>query len=409
MPKEEELQYRWTGTRLGNTSTCNAQGFFSMCGLITTFHYNSMLCLYYACAIAFTMQEQNIKKYVEPLLHGLPVIYGLVPSLFFLSKGLYNPQIGNSLPYTSWCTTSAYPMSCRDENEECIRGFNASTVLMISGGLTSFQSFVIIVGSLALVIRKVRKTEKLLYCSSTSNATFKDLADLIEKHINTKAVLIQALLYITAFLVGVIPPFVRVIAEQFDASEVYLLHLLQVTLFFLPLQGFFNFLIFISYKVYNYRRMNKTESIGYVLRLLFFTSAHEPYYISRISFVWKDEQEGHAHDDEIAERKLLEIMTHDEGFTEMMRYRLNIMSAVASNNIQSFEAAAAAVADDDEKVLPTAVQGSEHGLSSLGSSGLSFRSDDDDSFPSKSPLSFHSKQDDSSSGMTSSHVPHGDE
>ena len=34
----------WDGTRLGNTRTCEAQGFFSTFGLVTMFAYNSMLC-----------------------------------------------------------------------------------------------------------------------------------------------------------------------------------------------------------------------------------------------------------------------------------------------------------------------------------------------------------------------------
>jgi hypothetical protein len=220
MPQEEELEYRWTaGTRLGNNSTCNAQGFFQTFGLITTYHYNSMLCLYYACAVAFAMKENNIKKYVEPVLHGLPIVYGLVPSLYFLFNGLYNPQMGNDLPYTSWCTPSGYPMNCSDGSEqECIRGFNATRLLLISGGLTSFQSFVIIVGSLSLVIRKVNKTEKLLY--DAGNQPIANMQDLIEKHINTKAVLVQAILYIAAYLIGVFPPFLRYITEQSDPSEI---------------------------------------------------------------------------------------------------------------------------------------------------------------------------------------------
>jgi len=69
MPKEEEYLYKnWQGrTRLGNTYTCNAQGFFQSFGFITTIHYNCMLCVYYACAIAFAMQDKTIKKRVEPI------------------------------------------------------------------------------------------------------------------------------------------------------------------------------------------------------------------------------------------------------------------------------------------------------------------------------------------------------
>jgi len=139
---------------LGNTYTCSAHGFVETFGLVTTYHSNSMLCVYYACAIAFAMEERKIKKYVEPIIHGLPFLMGLVPSLFFLSNNLYNPQMGNSLPYTAWCTPSGYPMHCGAGKEmECIRGFKASNLLIIIGIVTSVASFVQIVLSLSLLFR----------------------------------------------------------------------------------------------------------------------------------------------------------------------------------------------------------------------------------------------------------------
>eukprot|EP00557_Chaetoceros_sp_GSL56_P002141 CAMPEP_0176500154 /NCGR_PEP_ID=MMETSP0200_2-20121128/13362_1 /TAXON_ID=947934 /ORGANISM="Chaetoceros sp., Strain GSL56" /LENGTH=214 /DNA_ID=CAMNT_0017898727 /DNA_START=663 /DNA_END=1307 /DNA_ORIENTATION=+ len=209
------------------------------------------------------------------------------------------------------------------------------------------------------------------------------MEDLLEKHINTKAVLIQAILYVAAFLICVIPPFIRYFAEQGkNASENVSLHLLEVTLFLLPLQGFFNFVIFISYKVYNYRRMNRGESITQVLRLLFFTSTHEPCFISRISIVRHNEDERVNENAEII--KSMEIMTQDEGCSEVVRYRLQIMSnAFNSHNVKV----------DDINDVVFIDEGSMNGLShDTDSAGLSLRSSVDDcSFPSRSPLSICSE------------------
>jgi hypothetical protein len=400
MPQEEELEYRWTaGTRLGNTSTCNAQGFFQTFGLVTTIHYNSMLCLYYACAVAFAMKENNIKKYVEPILHGLPIVYGLVPAVSFTVNDMYNPQMGNILPYASWCMPSGYPLNCGDGDgkDACIQGFNTTKVLIISSTITAFQSFFIIVGSLTLVIRRVRRTEKMLQDISR-NETMTNIEELMEKHINTKVVLVQALLYIAAYLIGVFPPFLRYIAEQYHASEMISQRLLAATLFLLPLQGFFNFFIFLSYKVYNYRRTNTTESLSQVLRLLFFTSMHEPYFISRISFVWKNEED--AYDDDIAEKQCLDVMTQDEGCDDAMRYRLQIMmSHIPRRNISSTKAN-----DNNVEIIE---EGSENGLSNDFTTDVSFPSEVA-SFPSKSPLSFHSHQDDSVSGESYSYYAEND-
>jgi hypothetical protein len=43
MPQEKDFEYRWTGPRLGNTSTCNAQGFFQTFGILCMFTYNTIV------------------------------------------------------------------------------------------------------------------------------------------------------------------------------------------------------------------------------------------------------------------------------------------------------------------------------------------------------------------------------
>eukprot|EP01083_Nonionella_stella_P037865 103163_1 len=60
-------------------------------------------------------------------------------------------------------------------------------------------------------------------------------------------------------------------------------------LFLFPLQGFFNLVIFLCHKVYNYRRIHANESICSVIKLLFSTPLHEPCFITRISVVEKYE------------------------------------------------------------------------------------------------------------------------
>jgi len=42
----------WARKKLGNTQTCDAQGFFFTFGITAMYSYNVMLCVYYVCAIA---------------------------------------------------------------------------------------------------------------------------------------------------------------------------------------------------------------------------------------------------------------------------------------------------------------------------------------------------------------------
>ena len=94
MPKDyyPDPRYQWWGDRLGNTQTCVAQGFFFVFGTTTMFGYNAMLCVYYTCAIAFKMKEQQIVRRVEPWLHIIPLVGGLVYAVIPLVLKSYGPS-----------------------------------------------------------------------------------------------------------------------------------------------------------------------------------------------------------------------------------------------------------------------------------------------------------------------------
>lgn len=291
MPREEEFDYFWAGARLGNTMTCNMQGFFVIFGMTSMFYYNGMLCVYYACAIAFGMREKIIKKKIEPILLSFPIIVGLgcaIPPLFFEQ---YNPAISN----TAWCSIQSYPAECRYSKIDCVRGADIEDMLKIIFTVMVIADFFIIFISLVLVLWKSVQADKLYSRLPTLYARLprqhrREIRTVITNHHTSKAVLIQALCYIAAFLLGLLAPVLRITGavnahgateEEFNSLVKYD----KFQLVFLPLQGFFNFLIFISHKVYNYRRINRDVSIFSVLRLLFCSSAHEPCFISRIAIV----------------------------------------------------------------------------------------------------------------------------
>jgi hypothetical protein len=336
MPKEEIFGYRWAGTRLGNTYTCNAQGFFAFFGMGCMFNYNAMLCLYYACAIAFTMRERNIKKYVEPILHGLPVLAGLsfsIPPLFY---EMYNPGISTY----AWCGPVPYPNECGIyESVQCIRGNSKYLMTFrIMIAVVILYVFCIIAFSLGMVIWKVIQTDHMInYLSKFyRDRGREDMTKVLEKHRNSKAVLVQACSYITAFLLGVTPPLLLSVGAVDTSGKTQVTTVDQfekITLIFLPLQGFFNFIIFVSFKVYNYRRVHPDVSIGRVIKLLFCTSSHEPLFISRISFVKKNEEDSNEFLEDFEERNqhIYQFDVKDES-NEELRYRLGLMETNNSDH-----------------------------------------------------------------------------
>ena len=95
----------WAGTKLGNTYTCNAQGFFSSFGLIAMFNYLGSLVLYYTLAIAFRLKEEKILKYWEPFFHAVPLIVALLVSIGPLVTG----NIKSSKYSEPWCIAYSGP------------------------------------------------------------------------------------------------------------------------------------------------------------------------------------------------------------------------------------------------------------------------------------------------------------
>jgi hypothetical protein len=348
MSKEEIFGYHWAGTRLGNTSTCNAQGFFATFGTTSMVLFNAMLCVYYACAIAFTMKEKNIKKYVEPVLLGLPLVVGLglaVPPLFY---ELYNPAISSF----AWCTTFTYPLECIEYDYlECVRGNKIvmSTIIFILLALIPLDFFVIVI-SLLLVIIKVIRTERLLAKMATTcnnNDSNEDMQHMRLRHGNTKAVLVQALCYISAFLSALVLPLFRLVGYLFfgtaaDAS-LYLLHAVidKAGLVLYPLQGFFNCMIFLSFKVYNYKRFSPDASICSILGLMFSSSAQDPAFISRISIVKMSEEDPSKSNEE----GHYKVDVSDE-VDDQRHFRLGLLNI--GNNISND--------DNDDDNLPLTLQ-----------------------------------------------------
>jgi hypothetical protein len=307
------------------------------------FNYNAMLCVYYACAIAFTMKEKNIKKYVEPILHGLPFVIGLALSAPPLFSGMYNPGISAY----AWCGAVPYPDECTFYDVvECIRGSaKMKQVLLYLMSVSVISVFAFITVSLVLVVFKVIQTDRVILQISKlyRDRGHPEMETVLKRHRNSKVVIIQAFSYITAFLLGVLPPLllsVGAIDNSGQNGQGLADSFEKLFLMLLPLQGFFNFVIFVSHKVYNYRRVHCDVSICRVLNLLFCSSAHEPFFISRISVVKRDEEETAAavnaivefvDEEDLAkqEGKIVELGVHDESNMEL-HFRLSLMKR--SNN-----------------------------------------------------------------------------
>ena len=232
-------------TKLGTRQTCVAQGFFVAIGIIIMFSYNGTLCVYYACAIALRMKEANIRKKIEPVIHGLPLLIGLAPVIPSFIYGFYNPTM-----HDAWCTL--YPLDATgvvgQQGLESQRDFLKNSMLVGIGIL-----FLNVLISFTLIIwRVVQNGRQLAQADSRGDIQIDERFKAA--HRNSKLIISQSLAYTGALLLTLSFPIARNMLTQtapesrIDDSNPSVILLSKLMYFFLPLQGFFNFTIFLWHK-----------------------------------------------------------------------------------------------------------------------------------------------------------------
>ncbi len=269
--------YHWTGTtRIGNNSTCTAQGFFYVFGMTCMFLYNASLCIYYTCTIAFEMEERNIQKYVEPLLHIVPLVISFVAALMpvVLQAYSYGP-IGD----VAWCTIASSSSIVSDGS----RGERGRAISIIFSAI-GIWIFLQILACFALILWKVIQKQRMRTSTSTSTSTSTPTQV-------PKVICIQALAYVLALLISLSAPIISAMVKRRLGVSVLSLTRLQATL--MPIQGFFNAIIFVSHMVYNYHRAYPDLSMCRILYLLLFVGYDEPVVLSRMYIVHLDHERGH--------------------------------------------------------------------------------------------------------------------
>lgn len=273
LPKDElPFEYpSFYGTRLGNAQICETQGFLILFGFTAGLGYYASLFIYNTCAIVFMMQEKNIVRYVEPIVfHLFPLASGLSASIIPLVYKLYKPTKRNP-----FCVIT--PDEQNSNSERIYR------LLTLSWSIRCLIKFAAIIICSIMIMRKVARLEHALsrdiirVHSRNKNVVNRSLK-------NAKVVLVHALAFVLAFILSF-----GAVAIRYATGDVHV-WLANLSFILMPLQGFFNFLIFIIHKVYNYRRVHRDVSRLDVIRMLLDGAEEEPVLFSRISLVQRHDE-----------------------------------------------------------------------------------------------------------------------
>ncbi len=299
MPSDVYDIYPFAGWALGTVGTCELQGFLIQMGTAFTVGSNTALNVYYVCTFRYSMAEEKFKRCVLPLTLAIYAAASVTITSYALRNDLINPSA-----YSNYCLTTVRPLNCttrsNDEGEvqedmniadvQCIReGEDANYSIIISFSVVIIGTFLIMIISMVLVVASVfdaelgiRRSRRVLQqrtADNTGTSTTRNPVREIEDFQRTRTILTQALMYIFAFLLTWIWSFFTIRRPLDDSTptpsnvEVFLFT------FFRPLQGFFNFIIFVYQKAHALQRANMRLSFFKALKQVIISPSTVPQVV----------------------------------------------------------------------------------------------------------------------------------
>lgn len=327
LPMPADMVYeQFKGVSIGNNFTCQAQGAIVNGAGLGTLTYTAALCFFFLCQIGFQMEEGHIAKYVEPFLHLFCVGAAISLGTLGVLGRFYNP-----MPYQSWCSVATFPWYCtgdgvgsgviagdngsRTSFNECSLGVQEIATIQQNVALYVFLMYLLVLISIflsmisimILVVRRhflFKRYMKSVYGPRLKRSrhggdrTIEDRQreDIIQEAKRnrkvTNVILVQCIAYIFAcFAVQIFP------ILNFNVSKAYELYRNRpYTIAFMiifPLQGLFNFIIFISHKMYNLSFVHDMSERTLIQRFkeALTTREHPLVVLSNVSLVSSQDKE----------------------------------------------------------------------------------------------------------------------
>lgn len=277
MSPKETSYYVWNAS--GNMASCNFQGFLHILGNYGCL-YNVSLCAYYLAVIKYSMSDEDIRKKIEPFLHGVPIICSIVFAISGLAVSVYNagPMSGTCLPTIyapPHCLGRDYLQIPEGYNIPCYRGLHSARIF---GAVTFVPAFIAaplsIIVFMTLVYRSVLRKERKMnqYGKSALHIprgkkdlgrlgymrklTSSSLKKKKKKQLHSRVIFYKGLWYSGAFFLSYSMSITITCAYYYFGFKMPFWSFLARDIF-MPLQGFYNLLIYFLPRVKAAKRSKK--------------------------------------------------------------------------------------------------------------------------------------------------------
>jgi hypothetical protein len=259
IPKETS-QRVWA---LGNEATCSAMGFMGLLGG-SSFYYSGILTFYYLCIIRFGVKDEFFARRIEPWLHLIAVGFPLAAAAYGAARGKFGEKNIQRGCYLNACIDG-------DQNsggsDECA----SDTARWILVGLAATLIYAAIIINNVIIVVHVCRTVKRSGRRASSTSESHDS--------RIGAVAAQAFLYVAAMLLTYMWSIAIFLMEDARGAEevaediAKLYPLLVLESIFLPMQGFFNLIIYVRPRYLQCRSRHLSESRFWAVRRVLFSDS----------------------------------------------------------------------------------------------------------------------------------------
>lgn len=273
MPSDDTIRY--AGPMLGNKVSCQIQGYFIIFGLTGGGALYICLAWYFVSKMTFQMNSMKIRNWLEPLFYLYSLIIALFLSCYNLAKDLIH-----TTPKNAFCLIAPQHSNC---NYSMTAGFLICDIMEFDVFQTSltmvnyYIGFNLVTIALAMVIiiwtilkknRNIKQAMKSYLTSNHSDSSSVDNDDMIVSELrHSRVIVIQALMYIFSYLITWI---FQILLISFDIDEQVKGVIVYFKVIFLPMQGFWNLIIFVYDKAYLVHQKHRDKSYWNAIKLVLF-------------------------------------------------------------------------------------------------------------------------------------------
>jgi len=250
----------------GNIATCTVQGFFIQLGMAVP-GYMAMLSVSCFLSIVLRVSERTIVHRCEVFMHVIALLPMLSVAIAGAVGRVYNSETGQC-----WFEETLCKENCKGFN---LKGFgNSSWMVLVTIIWIAFTICIIFITMLGIyfTIRnratKMRSYEFQPKGQSQTNLERQRQPSAIERRAYESAK--QAMLYICSYVLTYIWSGIHLCLYRGRSDVVYML-----TGIFLPMQGFWNFLVYIRPRFIGFRRERHGLSAYSTLKAVIFTATND--------------------------------------------------------------------------------------------------------------------------------------